>query len=216
MRSGVLREVRRFGVLVVASGTVLSGIGLLDLLVRPGTIERVETLGLLGVAGLIVLPPLTLAMGALGGRRRGEPAVGSGVSLGSGTAVPASVPVGGRGDASALATAVPAGAMERRVARVARARSAAEVRATSPRRAEAGALMSAVAGELTSASPAVAEIALPAVARPRARVMQHDGHRRDASRRRAGLEGEGPRVGALDLSDSMLGFDARVCVGGPA
>jgi hypothetical protein len=60
------------GIGTVAIGTIASGIGLIDLLVRPDVIGAVGTLSLLGITGLILLPILTLTLGALEWRSLGE------------------------------------------------------------------------------------------------------------------------------------------------
>lgn len=53
------------GVGTVALGTIVCGLGLIDLVVRPGVIQAVDTLGLLGITGLILLPILTLSLASL-------------------------------------------------------------------------------------------------------------------------------------------------------
>ncbi len=53
------------GVGTVALGTIVCGLGLIDLVVRPDVIQAVDTLGLLGITGLILLPILTLSLASL-------------------------------------------------------------------------------------------------------------------------------------------------------
>ncbi len=53
------------GVGTVALGTIVCGLGLIDLVVRPNVIQAVDTLGLLGITGLILLPILTLSLASL-------------------------------------------------------------------------------------------------------------------------------------------------------
>ncbi|MEM1183977.1 MAG: hypothetical protein AAGI53_03140 [Planctomycetota bacterium] len=174
--------VRSVGMGVVALGTMVSGIGLLDLLVRPGMIERVDTFSLAGVVGLLVLPPLTLSLGMMESRRRRGGVAGASVrahavdsrsmtvqsepidpDVSSGDGLPGPKPT------KAVAPRVPSARPD-----------------VAPRRAAGGDLMLSVAAELGATE---SEPADPAdQVRGEARVTQHDGRRREIIRRRASAE----------------------------
>ncbi|MEM7755540.1 MAG: hypothetical protein AAF297_07865 [Planctomycetota bacterium] len=213
VRSGVVRGICKAAIGLIAAGTVACGVGLLNVVVRPGTIEGVGTLALLGVTGLIVLPPFTLAMFAFEWWRprasrpvRGVPDQGvvpkpvgftSPVIASSGVVSP--LPVGVRQAESASPS----------VARNARARVCS---VSTARRGVGVAVMGSVAAEL-SGSGGVDVRSGPVC---EARVAKHDGPRREGRRRRSAHEAVPPTSAAgsgvggggfrESLSDSMMGF----------
>ena len=198
---------RRVLTVVVAFGTVVCGVGLLDLVVRPEVIERVNTLALIGVAGLIVLPPLTLTLAWVERRRRRAsargrvaPAEPPAVEVQSKPiVVPAVASLGG----SLPAIAVRTDAVETSNG------SGGLANGVAPRRVAGGRLMSSVANELAVAACAEAVAARADLSR--ARSTQHDGHRRDFPRRRSGQD-LSPLLRSMrddsrdESSDSMLGL----------
>jgi len=172
---------RSIGMGVVAVGTMVSGIGLLDLLVRPGMIERVDTFSLAGVVGLLVLPPLTLSLGMMESRRRRGDVAGPSErahAVDSRSMTVQSEPIDP--DVSS-GDGLPEPKPTNAVAPCVSARTD-----VAPRRAAGGDLMLSVAAELVATE---SEPADPAdQVRGEARVTQHDGRRREIIRRRASAE----------------------------